>query len=106
MPSRLADQLVASRRARFVGRASALASFRAALAAAEPPFAVLFVHGPGGIGKTTLLHEYARLASEAGRPVVQIDGRGVDRVKAWLWQRELHGAPEEVPSAPASSELR
>ena len=36
--------------------------FRAALLAQEPPFAVLFVHGPGGIGKSSLLREYARLA--------------------------------------------
>ena len=52
--------------------------FRAALLAAEPPFAVLHVHGPGGVGKTTLLREYARVAAESGRPVMHLDGRNVE----------------------------
>jgi len=52
--------------------------FRAALLAAEPPFAVLHIYGPGGVGKTTLLREYARVAAESGRPVLHLDGRNVD----------------------------
>lgn len=75
---RLADRLAAVRRGRLVGRTAEIALFREALAAAEPPFAVLFLSGPGGVGKTTLLREYARLAAEAGRPVVSLDGHAVD----------------------------
>ena len=52
---RLADRLAAVRRGRFVGRRAELALFRSALLADEPPFAVLHIHGPGGVGKTTLL---------------------------------------------------
>ena len=71
--SHLADRLTAVRRGRFVGREAELDLFRSALLAAEPPFAVLHVYGPGGVGKSTLLREYARLAAEAGRPVILLD---------------------------------
>lgn len=54
---RIADRLVAARRGRFVGRSDELELFCSALQTAEPPFAVLYVYGPGGIGKTTLLQE-------------------------------------------------
>jgi len=36
--------------------------FQSALAADNPLFTVLYVHGTGGVGKTTLLREFARLA--------------------------------------------
>lgn len=71
----LADRVAATRHQRFVGRAAERDRFRDALALPDPPFAVLFVHGPGGIGKTTLLAEYRCLAEAAGRPVVAVDGR-------------------------------
>lgn len=75
---RIADRLAAARRGRFVGRQAEIALFRAALLADEPPFAVLHLHGLGGVGKTTLLREYARIAAEAGRAVVRLDGRDVE----------------------------
>lgn len=75
---RIADRLSAARRGRFVGRLTELELFRSALLSADPSFAVLYVYGPGGVGKTTLLHEYARVASICGRPVVHLDGRNVD----------------------------
>jgi hypothetical protein len=39
---------------------------------------VLLGHGPGGIGKTTLLLEFRRRAREAGRAVQLLDGREID----------------------------
>jgi hypothetical protein len=72
---RLSDRLASVQRRHFVGRASELELFRSALAASDPPFAVLYLYGPGGIGKTTLLGELARIASELHIPVVQMDGR-------------------------------
>ena len=74
-PIRLADRLAAAGRQRFVGREAELTLFRSALLAHEPPFGVLQLYGPGGIGKTALLAEYARLATEAGVPVLRLDGR-------------------------------
>lgn len=76
-PGCIGDRLAAARRNRFVGRAGELETFRAALAAPNLPFAVLHVSGAGGVGKTTLLHEYARIAGEVGRGVVRLDGRDV-----------------------------
>src|SRR5689334_10480654 len=61
----------------FVGRQQELARFVDALHAAQPAFWVLHVYGPGGIGKSTLLAEFRRLAREAGCPAVLLDGRNV-----------------------------
>jgi hypothetical protein len=72
---RLADRLSAARRAQFVGRQAELELVRAALLAGEPPFVVLHVYGPSGVGKTTLLHEYGRIAAEQDRLVIHLDGR-------------------------------
>jgi energy-coupling factor transporter ATP-binding protein EcfA2 len=70
----IGDRLAAARRSRFVGRQAELEQFGAALLAAEPPFAVLYLHGPGGVGKSTLLHAFARLAAASSRPVLFLDG--------------------------------
>jgi hypothetical protein len=55
--TRLGDVLDAARRQRFVGRRRELTSFDDALAG-RTPRRVLFVHGQGGIGKTTLLGQF------------------------------------------------
>lgn len=70
---RIADRLAAARRSRFVGRMAELALFRSALLAADPPFTVLHIYGPGGVGKTTLLREYARIAAESDYSVALLD---------------------------------
>jgi hypothetical protein len=75
---RIADRLAAARRLRFVGRDEEIDVFRSALQADEPPFVVLHITGGGGIGKTTLLNEYGRVARETGRHVVRIDGRHLE----------------------------
>ena len=71
----LGDLLASRRRRRFVGRASEIELVRVALASAEPPFSILHVHGPAGIGKTSLLDVFAELATDAGATVVRLDGR-------------------------------
>jgi DNA-binding winged helix-turn-helix (wHTH) protein len=76
--ARIAERLAAARRQRFVGRQEEIAIFRSALQAGDPPFVALHITGTGGVGKTTLLHEYARVADEAGRHVVRIDGRHIE----------------------------
>jgi hypothetical protein len=75
---RLADRLRVARVRGFVGRDPELESFRLALLEPGGGCNVLYVHGPGGIGKTSLLHQYTRLAREAGATTVRIDGRSVD----------------------------
>lgn len=78
MNGRLGARLTQARRSRFVGRSAELELFRAALGSDAPDFAVLHIHGPGGMGKTTLLREFARLAEEAGRTALTLDGRNLD----------------------------
>ncbi|TET96911.1 MAG: ATP-binding protein, partial [Dehalococcoidia bacterium] len=56
MSRRISDRLSEAARSSFVGRERELAVLRGAIEAAEPPFVVAFVHGPGGIGKSRLLH--------------------------------------------------
>lgn len=75
---RLADRLESARRKNFVGRATELELFRQALHDTEPPFAVLYIYGPGGIGKSMLLRQYAQMAREAGHDLLLLDGRNID----------------------------
>lgn len=71
----LEQRLRVGRKRRFVGRATELDLFRAALAGESGSFSVLFVHGPGGIGKSMLLQQMVQEADLAGRTGVQMDGR-------------------------------
>jgi hypothetical protein len=74
----VADRLRGARRRGFVGRAAELELFGAALEAPEPPFSVLWICGPGGVGKTTLLAALAEAARAAGRAPVLLDLRGIE----------------------------
>jgi hypothetical protein len=73
----LGDLLDEERRHSFVGRRRELTSFDDALAGRSSR-RVLFLHGQGGIGKSTLLLECHARTREAGRVGVLIDGRDVD----------------------------
>jgi len=77
-PGLLAERLQAARRRCFVGRAAERALFAAALEGNRQMFVALFLHGPGGVGKSTLLHRFADDAASAGRTVVRVDGRTVE----------------------------
>ncbi|MFD8964872.1 hypothetical protein ACFV0C_07690 [Streptomyces sp. NPDC059568] len=73
----LGQRLSHARERGFVGRAQKLDVFRSALDGEPDSFAVLFVHGPGGIGKSSLLRRFAGLARSAGRTLIRIDGRSL-----------------------------
>jgi DNA-binding winged helix-turn-helix (wHTH) protein len=75
---RIGDRLALARRSRFVGRAAEIEFFRSALLAGNQPFVVLHLNGEGGVGKTTLVGEFARVADELGRRVVRIDARNIE----------------------------
>jgi hypothetical protein len=77
MATRLGDLVDDARRRTFVGRERELASFDDALLGRSPR-RVLLVHGPGGIGKTTLLLEFRTRARAVGRTVLLLDGREID----------------------------
>ncbi|GAB7041008.1 MULTISPECIES: AAA family ATPase [Catenuloplanes] len=80
--ARLAERLRAARQQSFVGRRAELTGFRDALAAAPGAYAVLYLHGAGGVGKSTLLRRFADEARDAGRAVVEIDGGSIERFEA------------------------
>ncbi|MEU9888742.1 AAA family ATPase [Sphaerisporangium sp. NPDC051011] len=69
-------RLQAAREMAFVGREEELAVFNAALYGGG--CSVLYVHGPGGIGKSALLRRFAHEAAVAGRPASMVDGRMLD----------------------------
>ncbi|MFJ4696388.1 ATP-binding protein [Streptomyces sp. NPDC088766] len=71
----MASRLQRGRDRVFTGRVAELAVFRSALAGHERAPAVLFVHGPGGMGKSMLLRRFAAEARAAGRQVLEVDGR-------------------------------
>ena len=60
----------------FVGRTATLAAIMASVQGAAPE-RVHLVHGPGGIGKTTLLDAADRVGRATARPVHRLDGRDV-----------------------------
>jgi hypothetical protein len=78
MPRNLADRLMEARHSRFVGRDGELSIFESALGAENLPFFILHIFGPGGVGKTTLLQEFALLSEQHGAQPVYLDARHID----------------------------
>ena len=105
----LGEVLASRRHRRFVGRAAELELFAASLDTEDPDLHVLFVHGPGGVGKTSLLDELARVAHDAGACTVRLDGRelagAVDGVLEAVGQVLLVPGGDEPISAPSGQRL-
>lgn len=80
MSSRLADRLSAARHGNFVGRDQERVLFHTTITNETLPFNVLFVYGPGGIGKTTLLREFEDICKQGGYPCSYIDARNIDPI--------------------------
>ena len=92
----LGDRLQAARHAHFVGRAEEVARFREIVRAETLPVQVVLVHGPGGVGKTTLLYEFAYACREVGVPVGRLDARTVDATREALARALAEAEPDET----------
>src|ERR671932_887161 len=100
MASELAGRLSTERHRAFVGRVAERDLFRSAITADEPPFNVLYVFGPGGVGKTTLLREFANRCKELGIRAGYVDARNLEPSQDALMGAVcsvLGLAPEERP---------
>ncbi|MDE3089364.1 MAG: ATP-binding protein, partial [Chloroflexota bacterium] len=78
MASRVMERLSTARRQRFVGRDGERALFQSALSATALPFQVFHIFGPGGVGKTTLLREFALIAADSRIPAFYLDARNLE----------------------------
>jgi hypothetical protein len=76
--SHIEERLARARRSRLVGREAERTLLRNALEASELPFCLLHIHGPGGIGKTTLLQSFRDLCADAGVATVPLDARHIE----------------------------
>ncbi|MGW6929790.1 ATP-binding protein [Lentzea sp. NPDC054927] len=74
----LAGRLAAARAGALVGRDAERAVLDRMLSGSADAPLVAYVHGPGGIGKSSLLRHAATQAELAGREVVQVDARFLD----------------------------
>jgi tetratricopeptide (TPR) repeat protein len=72
----------------FIGRRTQLATFRNSLADPETQANIVAVSGQGGVGKTTLLKEFRRIAEKQGKNIV-----------AYVDEGSLTNPVEDVPEA-------
>ena len=72
------NRLTAARQRRFVGRATEVAHFQAALTAPELPYVGLYIYGPGGVGKTTLLKQLQFVCTQSQSIAIYIDARNLE----------------------------
>jgi hypothetical protein len=92
----LASRLVQRDRGRFVGRGVELDLLGRSLDD-DSSVSVVLIHGPGGIGKSTLLRELGRRAEGLGRRAVFVEGRELppmpDALEAALADARDHERP-------------
>jgi AAA ATPase domain len=78
MASSLLDRLNVERNRRFVGRVQELALFQNTIAATELPINILYIYGPGGVGKTSLCAQFMRLCEQANCNYLSIEARNLE----------------------------
>ncbi|UCD78691.1 MAG: ATP-binding protein [Desulfobacterales bacterium] len=73
----ISERLAEAAKSAFVGRKAERALISNAIAAAELPFMVAFIHGPGGIGKSRLIQAALRDSGPYVRCYI-LDGREIE----------------------------
>ena len=75
--SSLAARLAAERNRKFVGREQEISVFKDAISATELPFNILYIYGPGGVGKTTLLSHLQNICREDNIEFIALESRNL-----------------------------
>src|SRR6476620_10231778 len=75
--ARIADILSKARKQHFTGREKEIADFRQLLHERELPYHILFLYGPAGQGKTTLLREFTELCRLNQNSYLHLDAREI-----------------------------
>ncbi|MEW2519459.1 hypothetical protein [Actinacidiphila alni] len=89
--------LAARRRAVFTGRVAELRLLRELMLSERRACFVVWLHGMGGFGKSSLLHRFADEAAAHGRAVRTVDMRVTDATpEAFLAALAAQGPPEEA----------
>ena len=106
-PPSVGELLDAQRRRRFVGRRAELELFRSAVGPGTDDLAVLYLHGPGGIGKTSLLDAFSGIATAQGATVVRLDAREIAASPSSVLTaiRAVIQVPDEGPIGDAAEPL-
>lgn len=76
--ARLKDILQQQRKKNFVGRTKELEFFSNLVAGEKPAYHLVYIHGPGGQGKTTLLKQFADQCALSAVPCLQLDCRNIE----------------------------
>ncbi len=93
----IAGRLAAAWREEVVGREHEVDLVRAV--ARDGALVALFLHGPGGVGKSTVLRAAADAVAELGRPAVLVDGSGIEASPAGFRSAvaEVRGLAADAP---------
>lgn len=102
---RFGARLTTAGQACFVGRTDHLALFSKALSDEEPAFAILYVCGRSGAGKSALLTAFAQQCAAVDRPAFRLDGRTIQPTPHDFLSalRDLTGASQPLAALPNRS---
>lgn len=90
MAKRLFDLLKEARSAAFVGRGKELEFFSNLAFAEDPSVYMLYVHGPGGQGKTTLLNRFREECEAKQIRHLRLDGREITPHPSSIMEAMMH----------------
>ncbi|MBL7729627.1 MAG: AAA family ATPase [Chitinophagaceae bacterium] len=93
---RLKDILQQQRKLNFVGREKELSFFRELLKDANTSTHLLYIKGPGGQGKTTLLKQFGDICKESSISVIRLDCRYIEPHPASFQQAFVAALPFEA----------